>query len=793
MYQLSTLGRIDLVGPDETRISSVLQQAKRVALLAYLAIEGGGRPVRRDTLLVLFWPESGEHQARNSLKQAIFHLRRSLGDSALPKDGADTVRVDPAVLGCDAVSFAEACRACRWQEALDLYGGDLLPGLNGDLSPEFESWLDLQRFELRARAADAGIRLAGQIIERGGDPIAATLPVRRALELAYHDEARVREGLRLLAAAGNGATVADEYARFKRRLRDDLGVEPDAETVALVRELGCMVDVEEDQPGSRGEGAGVSTPGLLTRRRAEWRPRLFAMSRNALVSGAVGTLLLLVAGSFLVSSWRASESNGFPAGGTEFVPQIDVQPFQAAEDSGAAAVARVLPGLLRHRLAEADGIAVRASTGLVPVDGPSTIVFAVEGVVQTVPGEVSVHVSVSDPVQGWIVASRSFVRQSADSTSEVELSADIAAWLRSAIGWEMRAKHRSGYGRRARAVALLDRAEDAQRRARSLRTRGQLEAARRGFEEADSLAAVAVAADPDWIEPILARARIAGDRAWVALLSVPPDTMGVRIELERALEMADRAVARSPADPAAIEARGLMADRLRALTPVDEDQAAALVAAARSDFERAVALDRRRVRSWSALSLLAYLEADYAGALWTATTAYELDRYLENAPEILFRLFASAFEVGDDYAAERWCNELRARYPGQEPGLYCALGILAWKDTPGQADVDAAWALLAAAEHAPFLPAVQPRLEMMIASILAGAGLPDSAQAVAATARNGNPSDPELLQFEAHVRLRLGQPDSARLLLDRFIAGKPSARAHILQSRRFEPLTVPPD
>ena len=49
------------------------------ALLAYLAVEPD-RPQRRETLIGLLWPERTERSARQNLSQALFNLRRVIGD-----------------------------------------------------------------------------------------------------------------------------------------------------------------------------------------------------------------------------------------------------------------------------------------------------------------------------------------------------------------------------------------------------------------------------------------------------------------------------------------------------------------------------------------------------------------------------------------------------------------------------------------------------------------------------------------------------------------------------------------
>ena len=53
-FRLSLLGHIDLTGPDGRRVQSVLSQPKRLALLAYLAVEGREGFVRRDALTATF-------------------------------------------------------------------------------------------------------------------------------------------------------------------------------------------------------------------------------------------------------------------------------------------------------------------------------------------------------------------------------------------------------------------------------------------------------------------------------------------------------------------------------------------------------------------------------------------------------------------------------------------------------------------------------------------------------------------------------------------------------------------
>jgi DNA-binding SARP family transcriptional activator len=89
MIQFHTLGRLDLRGPDGVELRSVLQQPKRLGLLAYLAVASPRRFHRRDTLLGLFWPELDQEHARAALRRALYFLRAEHGPDVVTGRGDD--------------------------------------------------------------------------------------------------------------------------------------------------------------------------------------------------------------------------------------------------------------------------------------------------------------------------------------------------------------------------------------------------------------------------------------------------------------------------------------------------------------------------------------------------------------------------------------------------------------------------------------------------------------------------------------------------------------------------------
>lgn len=184
MLELRTLGVADLRPRDGAELTAVVQQPKRFALLAYLAIAAPSRFIRRDTLLGLFWPELDAEHARAALRRSLYFLRRSAGDEVVIGHGEEEVGVAPGSLWCDAVAFREAIAARNPSGALELYRGHLLEGFYVAGAPDAEDWLDRERARLKELALDAARGLA----RKAPDADARTRWARRGLEISDEDE-----------------------------------------------------------------------------------------------------------------------------------------------------------------------------------------------------------------------------------------------------------------------------------------------------------------------------------------------------------------------------------------------------------------------------------------------------------------------------------------------------------------------------------------------------------------------------------------------------------------------------
>ena len=235
MVELRVLGTLQLRASDRRPVESFTHQARRAALLAYLAAAVPRGAHRRDKLLALFWPELDQAHARAALNQAVYVLRATLGEDAVVPRGNGGVGLTD-VVWCDAAAFEAALDAGNSAEALALYRGDLLDGFFITGAPEFERWLQSERERLRRRASDGAWALA-EAKATEGDAVEAVRWARQAANLTPADEAAARRLMTLLHALGDRAAAINAYETLSSRLRQEYELEPSAETQALAASI----------------------------------------------------------------------------------------------------------------------------------------------------------------------------------------------------------------------------------------------------------------------------------------------------------------------------------------------------------------------------------------------------------------------------------------------------------------------------------------------------------------------------------------------------------------------------
>ena len=198
------------------------------SLLAYLAIHPG--PHRRGDVAARFWPDVLDASARQSLRSAVWALRRALGPGGrLLATARDEISLDrTGGLWVDALERERLLAAGEPDDALALGGGELLAGFD-------EQWALEARATHRDRMTEALEALAVKAEHDGHHETAIRL-TRREVALDRLDEAAHRRLMTRLAVAGDRSGALSEYEQLRERLRRELGVVPAAPTRELADE-----------------------------------------------------------------------------------------------------------------------------------------------------------------------------------------------------------------------------------------------------------------------------------------------------------------------------------------------------------------------------------------------------------------------------------------------------------------------------------------------------------------------------------------------------------------------------
>jgi DNA-binding SARP family transcriptional activator/TolB-like protein/Flp pilus assembly protein TadD len=344
LIEIKTLGSLRLEASDGRNVGDVVRRSKRSALLAYLAASPRGMH-RRDTLLALFWPETDATRARAALNQAVYVLRKELGDDAITARGDDEVGLNADVVRVDLWAFEDAIGRNDPARALALYDGDLLAGFFLADAPEFERWLDQERTRLRARAAEAAWALA-QAQAAKDEGVDAARWARRSAELSPPDEALARRLIAFLEALGDRSAAVIAYEEYVRRLKQELDLEPSREMQQW------LLEVRASNNAARPLRAITSAPRAPAR---DPYPDVDPVPRTqsrTLVTVALVLLALLVPLGFKLTRAATYGSDAQRA------PKILVLPFKHAGDSATAFYAEAISDEIMSRLAMVPGVRV---------------------------------------------------------------------------------------------------------------------------------------------------------------------------------------------------------------------------------------------------------------------------------------------------------------------------------------------------------------------------------------------------------------------------------------------------
>jgi DNA-binding SARP family transcriptional activator len=342
---------IRLLGPVELRVDGKALEVgppKRRAVLASLAVDAG-RPVAMDTVVDRVWDQEPPAQARGTLYGHIMRIRRTLAEATrtgeepprLPRqDGGYLLDIDPDLVDLHRFRHLteqarqleddEAGRAALLREALNLWRGTPLAGL-----PDV-SWVLRVRESCRQLRLDAASAWAGTELRLGNhEAVLGALPDLVGEYPLVEPLTAIL--MRALYAAGRVADALDCYTAIRRRLADELGLDPGPELRQLHQAmLRGGLEPPPDVPAVEPAAPGVpEVPEVAQAPRRAARIK-FRRRRAVLVASTGVALSLLATGT----AWTLTLSGepaahptlaGSPGGGSSALPSgwVRIRPVTA--------------------------------------------------------------------------------------------------------------------------------------------------------------------------------------------------------------------------------------------------------------------------------------------------------------------------------------------------------------------------------------------------------------------------------------------------------------------------------
>jgi two-component SAPR family response regulator len=218
-------------------------------ILLFIADRG---EVGQETLMETFWPDAQLARQRTSMHSALYAIRKQLGRGAIVRRGALFAWGDGVFVQTDAREFERSARRAlrdvndgdgsleSAEEALEVYGGEFLPGRANE-------WVTDRRRELETLFLDLAVSYGNACLRQ--NQVSRAVPVAsRAIEYDPFDE-RIRIlSARLLAASGRRVHALHVLRDYRRLMEREMAVSPSVEVEELERLLldGLSSSVLED-------------------------------------------------------------------------------------------------------------------------------------------------------------------------------------------------------------------------------------------------------------------------------------------------------------------------------------------------------------------------------------------------------------------------------------------------------------------------------------------------------------------------------------------------------------------
>jgi DNA-binding SARP family transcriptional activator/TolB-like protein len=249
--------------------------ANFLRIIVYLLLANDNHSISRGKLSQVLWSDTDQAHASMNLRQSLARIRKFQEQYGLNLIEGDATyvylnlsQVKAELLRIDLLEYINLARKGDIESVLglcELYTGDLL-AQNEPQNSDFDEWLDVERVRLRD---DLITMLLGMVNKPAGVSIDEKRQcARKLIEIDPYQEVGYRTLMQTASQLGLIAKVERTFRECTKKLRDDLDVEPEEETIELYQQLLPKLSptttralvMAQPSIALRGNGIEIQTP-----------------------------------------------------------------------------------------------------------------------------------------------------------------------------------------------------------------------------------------------------------------------------------------------------------------------------------------------------------------------------------------------------------------------------------------------------------------------------------------------------------------------------------------------------
>ncbi len=252
---------------------------KAEGLFYYLCVNNR---ISRNEAISILWAENNEVAARKNLRDAIYHIKKLLGNDILNLEGNTFLELNRSRdISIDLEAITE-------ENIVSRYKGEFLQYFYVRNCYEFENWLDEERGQysrlymkaLKEQIERCSIR-DNEFLEESG---------RILLQNQVWDEEIHREVMRKLAEAGQYQQASKQYQSLCQMLEENLEAEPEEETTKLYQYISKLKDKinKVEEKGEYFFGRSDILYKIFSRIKNVPKSKILSIPRSYLLLGEAG-------------------------------------------------------------------------------------------------------------------------------------------------------------------------------------------------------------------------------------------------------------------------------------------------------------------------------------------------------------------------------------------------------------------------------------------------------------------------------------------------------------------------